>query len=566
MSAPVTDEKDKKDTFLSYDAFVALSHADQFEKIKDLQVWAADMRADQKIKGNSYADSRLYNASAERLSVADLEKIPAGKERSEQAYRYYYACQDALTHGEKILNGAANSAEQTSEASAAPDSEPSAGEAAEESAAAPETPHPGHGQRPRTSGRPGPGQGQRLSPEERLARLTKLQDRVATALADGAASTWTQEQRTAAERFVSRDLAQDFRNNETRKEIRAEFGIVRGALLSGGVGPVDIRVERHRQDAPENTGGGSEPRNGQGGRRERIIERLEGFQGRVRDALSNGTTDGWTHAQQAQAANFANRNLRTEMRDPQSRQDIRAEFGELRQLLRPGSENGQTVDPVQAFSASAHPGWNNRTAGQEPTPPYREVSFKPVAPPQPWSSGFNDQTQIPETQTAAYDVSFSGGPARSAFGPAARGESYSAPASSAPSYGSYDRGYSSEIRWSGGPLRNSFAPSAGYDPGPPSGWRPGMPMSYGRQPGLVENLLGAAATFGLNRARWDHWQDVREGRQDLRQDRRDLWQSRNDPQEFRQNLQELRHDRQELRGDLWSARHPLRDALGLGPS
>lgn len=501
MSEPSkTDEKnlDKENPFLSREAFLALPYPEQIKKIEDLQAWAADMRNDPKVKANFYADARLYNASADRSPVSSLEKIPAGEERSDQAYRYYFACQDALTHGEKALNGTPPverqaDAERNRTETNSPSTESAPEDSAEESASPPES-RPG-GRRSRAE-RGEEGGRQRRSPEERLARLTKLQDRTATALADGSASTWTEEQRAAAEKFTHRDLAQDIRNRETRQDIRAEAKAVREGLRSGGIGPANIRMERHRQQQPDTAGAQAEASSGQRvGNREHRFERLERLQTRVRDALNNGTTDGWTHAQQAHAANFANRDLRAEARDPQSRQEIRAEAQELRGLLKQERGTHRGIDPVAAFSASAnHPGWSNRTAGQEPETAYRDVSFRPAAPQSVWSSGFNDQTRIPETQTASYEVSFSG-PARHAFAPAA---AYYAPPRNAPFVGSYDRGLSSDIRWNGGPLRNSFAPQAGYDPGPPPGWRPGMPASYaGPSSHPVRDLLGAAAVVGL---------------------------------------------------------------------
>ncbi|MCB9978417.1 MAG: hypothetical protein H6862_02270 [Rhodospirillales bacterium] len=503
MSEPSeTGEKnpDKETPFLSRKTFLALPYPEQIKKIEDLQVWAADMRNDPKIKADFYADARLYNASAERSPVSSLEKIPAGEERAAQAYRYYYACQDALTHGEKALNGTA-----LAERQADPDgNRTKTGSASTKSTHenspegnAPPSESPSSERRSRTE-RGEEGGRQKRSPEERLARLTKLQDRTATALADGSASTWTEEQRAAAEKFTHRDLSQDILNRETRQDIRSEAKAVREGLQSGGVGPANIRMERHRQQQPDTAGAQSEDPSQRVGNREHRFERLERLQNRVREAMNNGTTDGWTHAQQAHAANFANRDLRAEARNPQSRQEIRAEAQELRGLLRQERGNSREIDPVAAFSSATanHAGWNDRTAGPEPETTYRDVSVHPTAPRSVWSSGYNDQTRIPETQTASYDLSFSG-PARRAFAPAAAGAYYVAPRN-VPLVGSYERELSSGIRWNGGPLRNSFAPQAGYDPGPPPGWRPGMPVSYANPSSHpVRDLLGATAVVGL---------------------------------------------------------------------
>lgn len=376
------------------------------------------------------------------------------------------------------------------------------------------------------------GQGRR-TPEERMERLDRLQDRVATALSDKSTSGWTQDQRKAAQNFVQADLSIIKNGNrEDRQALAAQAREMRALLKNDRVAPNETFAPRviDRQRVEASAGEPGE----RSGNREQRLERLENLQARVREAQSRGLSDGWSSEQKALAQNFADRNLRQDLQNGQ-RDTIRAEVQTLRPLLRGQNVKAEQEADVQAvvsprtnFSTAAAfaSSWNDKTRFPEAEPKAYQggglsVQVRPGGPSWNGSPGFGDRTDIPETKLPSYDVSirrssrweFSNAATTTPSAPPAR--VYETPVTPTPQYGSYNRDVNSGITWSGGRLAPQFGyRAAGIDPDPQPGW-PGRSAEGPSSP-LGPLLQGAAAFTAQKHVGGMDWDDRRELRQGLR--------------------------------------------------
>ncbi|HRC26061.1 MAG TPA: hypothetical protein PKX87_01360, partial [Alphaproteobacteria bacterium] len=202
----------------------------------------------------------------------------------------------------------------------------------------------------------------------------------------------------------------------------------------------------------------------------------------------------------------------------------------LRPLLKGQDANRDAeVQTREAFGTAAFASsWNDKTRFPQAEPPaYQgpgfEIKVAPGGPKWNGSPGFGDQTQIPETNTASYDVSVrrSSQPSFSAAAaprpPAPPQQTYDAPpVRDLQQTGGYaSRNMDNGITWSGGRL----APQFGYavrDPGPPPGW-PGRTPGYEEPSSPLGGLLQGAAAFAAHKHAGDmDWDDRRDLRRGLR--------------------------------------------------
>jgi hypothetical protein len=615
-------------SFLSREEFMALTSDRQIKAINDLETRASVMKKDPKIEAQSYAGRRLTSVSETPTSTADLEQVPAA-DRPAQAYRHYYAAQEALEWGDKVLTGkdpkagsapalatslgGSHAKSQTVGDGQDDDNAPDVANAepatkkqgsqqrlerltrlqerteralgseksnswtadqkrlaesfvqrdlandlqnpslrrelrgeiqairtvmktarAEREAPDTETVTKNSSQPTTSQAHQGTDRQQRRSPEERMERLERLQDRVATALAEGSGRGWSDEQKQKAQRFVQTDLTvlKDG-DRAARRDIALQAREMREILRNNRIAPDETLAPRiiDRQEiqasqtkSPVSDRPSSENRDGRADRREQRLERLEALQTRVREAREQGVTDGWSSEQQNLAATFAIRNLRTDLQNGQ-RDAIHSEVQALRPLLKGQDANRDAgIQPRAAFASS----WNDKTRFPEAEPPAYAgpgftVEIRPGGPSWNGSPGFGDRTEIPETKTASYDVSirrssqpsFSAAAAVSPRPPAPPRPVYEAPAvQEVQQPGGYaSRNVDNGITWSGGRLTPRFG-HAVQDPGPPPGW-PGRTPGYEEPSSPLGGLLQGAAAFAAHKHAgdmdWDNRRDLRQG-------------------------------------------------------
>lgn len=522
--------------FLSREEFMALGSLEkQIEEVKKVEARAAALLKDPKIQAEPYAKARLEGVVSEPASLSDLDKLPQD-EKSAQAYWAYYGAQDAIGHGERSLTRGPSAPKVSfglEEGDSGPGSdllgkdEPVAGAAESSQQRKPQS------------------KAQR-TPEQRMERLARLQEWTNRKLAND--PDWAGEQRARAQSFGKRDLAAEFQDGRPSPDLRQEVQAVRGLFKEERA----QRQANNRQTQAPNEAGSSEsgePSVGEERGRRSLAERVERLQDRVATALADGTAGGWSPEQKAAAERFAQTDLST-LRGSgrESRQAFAAQARDMRLLLKESRIDPSdpafnpreisreqvsvpaVVDAVAPRSVSQntgpvpadYPGWQDRSRVPEAETARYEVQVRSGGPQWNGSPGFGDRTEIPETQTASYDVGVRRS-SRPSFSSAAVGSEPVAQEtgyerSEAPpvvSRGTYSHQIDSGITWSGGrSLRRDFGPPAGYDPGPPPGWR--GPSYGGPSTGLGALLEGAsvaAARHGL-RERMDDmsWRD-----------RRDLW-------------------------------------------
>ncbi|HRC27175.1 MAG TPA: hypothetical protein PKX87_07080, partial [Alphaproteobacteria bacterium] len=315
--------------FLSHEEFMALGSDRQFKAIKDMETRVQAMKNNPQIEAQSYAGRRLTSVSETPTSAADLEQLPAA-DRPEQAYRRYYAAQEALEWGDKVLTG----------------KDPKAGSAAALAASL-----GGNNENHAKSVDDGQDQDddnasdvanaepamKKQGPQQRLERLTHLQERTERALESGKSNSWTADQKRLAESFVQRDLANDLQNPSLRREPRGEIQGVRAVMKTARAEREAANTEAGVQNPRQST----IPQAPQGADRqqrrspEERMERLERLQDRVATALAEGSARGWSDEQKQKAQRFLQADLTVlKNGDRTARRDIALQAREMREILR----------------------------------------------------------------------------------------------------------------------------------------------------------------------------------------------------------------------------------------